>query len=123
MLRRAVTAAVLALVLTPSGALANARDVAATHAYIQANYALAKTGAGLIPRGQSEIETFNSKLKGECALVGKGTPEDETSQPMSYDVAVALWAISYRTAAAPISRFVAVVKPLRWSNARITSPT
>jgi hypothetical protein len=121
MLRRALTAAVLALALTPSDALASARDVAATHAYIQANYALTKTGVGLISKGQSDIESFNSKLAHECPLAGKGTPQDEASQPMSYEVAVALWAISYGTAAGPISKFVAAVKPLRWSNARITS--
>lgn len=121
MLRRAVTVAVLGLALAPSGALASAKDVSATHAYIQAYYALTKSSVGLIHRGQSNIEALNAKLAGECPLVGKGTPEDETSQPMSYEVAVALWAISYGTVAGPISKFVAAVKPLRWSSAHITS--
>ncbi|HEV2980301.1 MAG TPA: hypothetical protein VGX51_02625 [Solirubrobacteraceae bacterium] len=119
--RRAVTAAMLLLALAPTGALASAKDVAATHAYIQANYSLTNASVGLISRGQSKIEAFNSKLASECPLVGKGTPEDETSQPMSYEVAVALWAISYGTVAAPIAKFVAAVKPLHWSNQRITA--
>jgi len=121
MLRRALTAAMLALALAPSGALASAQDVAATHAYIKANYALSKVGVSLIRKGQSNIEAFNSKLARECPLAGKGTPEDETSQPMSYEVAVALWAISYGTGSGPIGKFVAAVRPLHWSNARITS--
>ena len=110
----------LLLAFAPSGAFASAKDVAATHAYIQANYALTNASVGLISRGQSKIEAFNSKLARECPLAGKGTPQDETSQPMSYEVAVALWAIAYGTAASPIRTFVAAVKPLHWSNARLT---
>lgn len=121
MLRRAVTAAMLMLALAPSGALARAKDVAATHAYIRADYALAKAGVAAISRGQGNIEALNTKLAAECPLAGKGTPEDEASQPMSYEVAVALWAISYGTIAGPISKFVAVVKPLHWSNALLNS--
>src|SRR5690349_6986591 len=121
MLRRAVIAAMLALALAPSAALASAKDVAATHAYIQADYALAKTRVGLIARGQSNIEAFNAKHARECPLAGKGTPEDETSQPMSYEVAVAMWASSYGAAAGAISKFVAGVKLLRWSSVCITS--
>jgi hypothetical protein len=121
MLRRALTVALLALLVASSGALASQQDVAATHAYIQANYELAKTGVGLINRAQSQIEAYNSMLARECPLAGKGTPEDEASQPMSYEVAVALWRISYGVGAAPIRKFVAAVKPLHWSNPRITA--
>jgi hypothetical protein len=121
MLKRALTTAVLALVLAPSGAQASAKDVAATHAYIQADFAVAKAGVAAISRGQANIEALNSKLASECPLAGKGTPEDEASQPMSYEVAVALWAVSYGTIAGPISKFVAAVKPLRWSDARVNS--
>jgi hypothetical protein len=119
MLRRAATAALLALALAPCGAAASTQDVAATRAYIRADYALTKTSVGFINRGQASIEAFNAKLAGECPLVGKGTPEDEASQPMSYEVAVALWAISYGTVASPIRTFVAAVMPLHWSNSRI----
>ena len=117
---RAVIAALIALALAPSVALASAQDNAATHAYIQANYALTKAGVAAIARGQANIKAFNEKLAHECPLAGKGTPQDEASQPMSYEVAVALWAISYGTLAGPIRQFVAAVKPLHWSNARIT---
>ena len=39
---------------------------------------------------------------------------------MSYEVAVALWSLSYGMAAAPIRKFVSAVKRLHWSNARVT---
>jgi hypothetical protein len=35
-------------------------------------------------------------------------------------VAGALWSVSYRADAAPIRAFVKAVRPLRWSNAKIT---
>ena len=35
---------------------------------------------------------------------------------MSYEVAVALWAIEYRAAAAPIRAFVHATQPLHWSS-------
>ncbi len=121
MLTRIATIATIAsLALSPATAGASSRDVAATHAYIQANYALAKIGVGLIKPAQAKIEAFNSKLDRECPRAGKGSPVNELAQPMSYEVAVALWAISYGAAAGPIRNFIAAVKPLHWSNPRIT---
>src|SRR5437667_429320 len=89
---RATTLSALALALAPGAAIASSGDVGATHAYIQANYPLARAGS----------------------------PENEVAQPMSYEVAVALWAVAYGTAAGPIRTFVSAVRPLRWSNQRIT---
>lgn len=120
MLTRAAASAIIALALLPATASASARDVAATHAYIQANYALERASAALIPATATRIQAYNAKLASECPHAGNGSPEDEASQPMSYEVAVALWAVSYGTSAGPIRKFAAAVKPLRWSSARIT---
>ncbi|HWX75354.1 MAG TPA: hypothetical protein VNZ05_08610 [Solirubrobacteraceae bacterium] len=120
MLKRAALISVVVLASAPAGALASAGDVAATHAYIRANYALNRASVSLIPRGEARIQSFNRKLAGECPRAGAGSPVTEVSQPMSYEVAVALWAIAYGTAASPIRTFVAAVKPLHWSNARLT---
>jgi hypothetical protein len=118
--KRAITAALAALALAPSTALASSQDSAATHAYIRANNALARAGVALIRVGEANIQALNSKLARECPRAGAGSPENELAQPMSYEVAVALWAVSYGTAAGPIRKFVAAVKPLHWSNARLT---
>jgi hypothetical protein len=106
--------------VAPARALASAGDVAATHAYIQANNALNRASVSLIPQGEARIQAYNSRLTRECPKAGAGSPVTEVSQPMSYEVAVALWAIAYSTAAAPIRTFVAAVKPLHWSNPRLT---
>jgi hypothetical protein len=100
-------------------AMASSQDVAATHKAIVAGYALARAGVATINVAQSKIESFNRKLARECPGVGSGTPETEASQPMSYEVAVALWSIAYGSAAGPIKTFARAVSPLRWTNARI----
>src|SRR5436305_14870288 len=103
----------------PSPAIASPRDFAATHRAIVAGYALARAGVATIRVARSKIESFNRKLAAECPGVGTGTPENEASQPMSYEVAVALWSIGYGSAAGPIKTFAKARRPLRWSNARI----
>jgi hypothetical protein len=109
----------LALATAPSPALASSRDVAATHTAIVAGYALARAGVATINVAQAKIESFDRKLAAECLGVGSGTPENEASQPMSHEVAVALWSIAYGSAAGPIKRFATAMRPLRWTSARI----
>ena len=109
----------LTLAMAPSPALASSQDVAATHTAIVAGYALARAGVATIKIAQSKIESFNRRLAAECPGVGSGTPETEASQPMSYEVAAALWSIAYGSAAGPIKRFARAIRPLRWTSARI----
>ena len=117
---RAVPVAAIALLLAPSAALANQQDVAATHAYINANFAMSRAGVARIRTAQAGVEALDRKLGAECPLAGKGTPEIEASQPMSYEVAVALWSVAYGASAGPIRTFAKAVRSLRWSNPRIT---
>src|ERR1700737_2920356 len=118
--KRAITAALVALALAPATALASSQALAPTHTYIQANYALARADVARIGAGEAKIQALNRKLAGECLHAGAGSPENEFAQPMSYEVAVALWAVSYGTAAAPIRTFVNAVRPLHWGNSRLT---
>jgi hypothetical protein len=113
----------LALGMAPSPAQASALDVAVTHTAIVAGYALARAGVATINTAQSKIESFNRKLAAECPGVGRGTPETEASQPMSYEVAVALWSIAYGSAAGPIKTFAKAMRPLRWTSPRINRVT
>lgn len=118
MRRLVVSLVMLALAIVPSRALANTQDVAATHQAIVAGYALARASMTTIKIAQSKIESFNRKLAAECPGVGSGTPEDEASQPMSYEVAVALWSIGYGAAAGPIKAFAKAMRTLHWTSAR-----
>ncbi len=116
MLGSAALVACCALCLAPAGALASPQDVAATHAYIQANYALAKASVARIGLEQSRVAAFNAKLAAECPKAGLGSEPDAASQPMSSEVAVALWSIAYGADAGPIRSFVKTVSRLHWSN-------
>jgi hypothetical protein len=103
----------------PASALGAPRDVAATHAFIEANYTLAKASVARIGVGQAKIERFNDKLAGECPQVGAGSPEDEASQPVAHEVAEALWSLAYGTGVGPVSAFVRQTSRLRWSSPAI----
>ena len=121
MLGRSVTMlAVLALGLAPSTAGAASRDSASTHAYIQANYALAHTVEARIGSTQTSIEQRTRRFGRECPGVGVGSPQDEEAQKLSYEAAGAVWSVSYGSDAGPIRAFARAVKPLRWSNAKLT---
>jgi hypothetical protein len=115
-----LTALALAAGLAPAQAIASPQDVAATHAFIQANYALAHASVALIGTVQAKIQRLNGSLARECPRAGAGTPEVEASQPMSYEVAAALWSVAYGAAAGPIRTFVAATGRLRWSNHALT---
>jgi hypothetical protein len=108
----------LALGIAPAQSLAS--NVFATHAYIEANYALSKASVAGIGPGQAKIEHLNSQLAAECPHVGAGSPETEASQPMSHEPTVALWSLAYGTDARAIHTFAKTVAGLRWSNHAIT---
>jgi hypothetical protein len=110
----------LALGIAPAQSLASPQDVSATHAYIEANYALAKASVAAIGPAQAKIEHLNRELAGECPLVGAGSPENEASQPISHEVTVALWSLAYGTNARAIHAFLSTVGHLHWSNHAIT---
>ncbi len=110
----------LAVAVAPQQALAAPNDVAATHAYIEANYALAKAMVAQAAPAQKKILALNRALAVECPQVGVGSPENEASQPISHEVAVALWSVSYALDAAPIRRFQQVAGRLRWNSAKTT---
>jgi hypothetical protein len=111
---------VIALGMAPAPAIATSRDLAATHAYIRANYAFARASEARVAPAQANIDALNQKLGRECPKVGAGSLQNEASQPMSYEVVVALWSSSYGTDAGPIRTFVDTVRRLRWSNSRLT---
>jgi hypothetical protein len=112
---------VLAFGVTPSAtALAAPQDVSSTHAYIRANYALTLATKAKVKAAQGNIEDVIHKLGQECPKLGAGSPQNEESQHLSYEVVVALWSASYTTDAGPIRTFASAVRHLRWSNPKLT---
>ena len=110
----------LAFALAPARASAAPRDLAASHAYIQANYALAHASVARLAAVQAKIERLNGSLERDCPRIGSGSPENEASQPVSHAVVAALWSLAYGADAGPIRTFVGTAKRLHWSNPAIT---
>jgi hypothetical protein len=102
-----------------STAQATPQDIAAAHAYIQANYAFARATEAKTGVAQAGIRALDQKLGQQCPNIGAGSPQNEASQHLSDEVVVALWSISYGADAGPIRTFVAAVKRLRWSNGKL----
>jgi hypothetical protein len=105
----------------PAAGRAASSDIAATHAYVRADYALERAGVALIPLVERRARKLITALARECPKVGSGAPQDEASQPMSYEAAVALWAVEYGSAKLPIARFVRATAHLRWSSDATTT--
>lgn len=120
-MRRALTSITIAALLAAAGAQsASGSNVSATHAYIQANYALAKAGVARTQGIQAKAQALNASLAQQCPLAGNGAPVLEVTQPLSHEVVEALWSIQFGANAAPIATFASKTKHLHWSNARIT---
>jgi hypothetical protein len=115
-----MAALAMALAAPPARVLAAPGDVSATHAYILANYQLAKTSVQRIGTGQAKIEHLIRDFARECPAAGAGSPQDEQTHFFNYEAGVALWSLAYGTDAGPIRTFANTIKRLRWSNQTIT---
>jgi hypothetical protein len=117
--RTIMVVAVLACGMVPATALATQRDIASTHTYIRANYAFARATEAKVKAAQNNILALNRQFGQKCPKVGAGSPQNEESQHVSYEVVVALWSASFGTDAGPIKTFGNAVKGLRWSNHKL----
>jgi hypothetical protein len=109
--------------VAPAAAFGTQQDIASTHAYIRANYALNRATQAKVKVAQASIEAVIHKLGQECPKLGVGSPQNEESQHLSYEVVVALWSASYATDAGPIRAFARTVHRLHWSNPKLTHMT
>lgn len=119
--RKAIVAGAAALTLAPASAAATPQDVASTHAYIRADYALARTSEAKVKPALASVSRYIHRIGQECPHAAAGSPQNEESQLMSNEAAGALWSVAYGTAIGPIRTFAHRVRPLRWSNPRITA--
>jgi len=110
----------LAVGFAPANATA-ASDAASTHAYLTAGSRALQAAIASTPVIDGNVVRLNGRYAAECPHVAAGSLQDEAADPMTYEVAVALWSTGYRTDAAIVHAFAQAVKPLRWSNSAITT--
>lgn len=118
--RLGILAVVLTLGLTPTSQAATPRDLATTHTYLTAGYTTLRAAIASMSSVGTGIDQLNRKLASECPDVGAGSPQSEEEQHLSYEVFGALLSTAYHTDAKIVQRFLRTVKPLRWSNNKVT---
>jgi hypothetical protein len=119
----AVLLAVLAFGLGPvPSAFARSRseNAAATHAYIQANYALVRAARANLSAGQAALRSLVPQIASQCPRAAAESPQDHNSEQLSNEVVGALTIAAYRPDAAAIRVFDRAVAGLRWSSPTLT---
>jgi hypothetical protein len=97
-----------------------ARDVAATRAYIQANYRLTRVARANLAASEGAIHAFARRTVGECPLAGEGSYANNAANQFSEEVVGAIVTTTFRPDVGAIDAFTHVVERLRWSSARLT---
>jgi hypothetical protein len=119
--------AVAALATAPTPALAKSRtkpkrsDIAATKAYIQADYALVHTARINMKTGEAALEELQSKLGAECPMAATASPENEAAEHLSNEVIGAMSTVFIRADVQAVGDFATTVGSLHWSNQKLTS--
>lgn len=117
-----ILALLLALAMAPTTALAGpkARNIAATKAYIQADYALVHTARINMKTGEAALEELQSKLGAECPMAAAASPENEAAEHLSNEVIGAMSTAFIRADVQAVGDFATAVGPLHWSNQELT---
>ncbi len=114
----ALAAALLAL---SAPAPAAGADVAATRAYVQANYALVHSGAARIPTARAVLQSVLHRVNAECPRAAARSPEDGESTEFSNEVIGLMVTSAIHPDLQAIETFIRVAAPLRWSSHATTS--
>ena len=118
----AILVTVLALGPVPAEALAASRqDATSTHTALVAAYAALHAIVDTWPTEEASLHRLELRFAAECPGVGAGSPQSESEQKLSYEVAGSLWATGYHTDTKIAQAFIKAVGPLRWSNPTLTS--
>jgi hypothetical protein len=103
-----------------SRASSPARDVAATRAYIEANYRLTRVARMNLEASEAGIHALVQRTIGECPLGGEGSYANGAANQVSEEVIGTVVTTAYRPDVGAIHAFAAVVRHLRWSSPRLT---
>ena len=131
----AVLVAALALAISPASASASASakkhpapkptaaakaDIAATRAYIAADYALVHAARVNLKTGEAALESLRATIGGECPKAAAASPENTAAEHLSNEVVGAMGVAFVRSDVPAVEAFAAAVTPLHWSEAELT---
>ncbi len=102
---------------TPALASSN---VAATQAYVQANYAALRVVISHLAASEAAAPNIVARVKGECPGAGAGSPQDPESTQMSDDVIGAIVIGAAQPDLQAIRTAIRATAGLSWSDAGLT---
>lgn len=100
--------------------VASKADIAATRAYIAADYALVHTARVNLKTGEAALESLRQTISDECPKAAAASPENTAAEHLSNEVVGAMGVVFIRSDVQAVTAFAAAVTPLRWSNAKLT---
>ncbi len=114
----------VALIVAPAacahGRTARARDVAATRAYVDADYRLARAGRAELSASLASIKTLVQRTVAECPLAGEGAYVNHAANQVSEEVLGTVEVAAYQPEVGAIRATARALKDLRWSNGKLT---
>lgn len=115
-----VLAAALTLAAAPTPALAGPADVAATRAYIQADYALVHTARVNLAASKAALQKLRRRIRAECPRAAAGSPQNRDSEQLSNELVGAMTVAAIQPDVHAVAVFARAVQHLRWSNGQLT---
>jgi hypothetical protein len=116
----AVALALTALCLAPAGAFASNADVAMTHRYLLANNRFVRTVTGNLRVSHAALARLLAKVRRECPRGAAGSPQNPESTALSNEVIGAMVFAGGRPDLPAAVAYVKAVKPMHWSDGRVT---
>jgi hypothetical protein len=111
---------------SPASAAPSAKDVAATHAYLEAKIAERRTPSGAVQDAIQATEAFAAKVKLECPGVlaamprGEAEPQGVSRGEIGEELTFAAFQPTEHLQHAALARFYQKVRGLRWTNHKLT---
>ena len=116
----AVALALTGICLAPARVFASSSDVATTHRYLVANNTFVKTVTGNLHVSHAALQRLLAKVRRECPQGASGSPQNPESTALSNEVIGAMVFAAGRPDLPAAVAYVKAVKPLRWSDSRVT---
>ncbi len=88
---------------------------------MRANYALVSAGHAKLANAEAALQGLLKSMRGECPLIVAGSPQDEASEKLTWEIAATMRVVVFRKFTGPIGQFMRTVRTLHWSNSRLTS--
>jgi hypothetical protein len=114
-------ATLVTLWLAPTAALAASGDVAATQAYLRANYKLVHAATAKQAPSEAALHGVLDGVRRECPKAAAESPQNHDSEQLSNEVVLTMRIAGTRPDIPAIVAFTRAVKGLHWSNRKLTS--